>query len=219
MQAAELELFWTDDESWILLNTQRSGSWLAVDQELPVRVKQTIGTAKSILTVFFNPNSFAVVDLYQKMNHSLRHTSWIMFSIHSFGFMRVRQARTRIASCGCILTILPATSHMRLLMRWRTCAAEESYTPLTPPISRSVTATGLVASKNGLPEVTGVEAEGLRNQVLPILAEVSEDETSRAFEHWIERCEWVAEHGGDFYHISQDLTDLVSPYRVSGVRC
>jgi hypothetical protein len=34
--------FWTGDKSWILWNTQRSGSRLAVDQELPVRVKQTI---------------------------------------------------------------------------------------------------------------------------------------------------------------------------------
>jgi hypothetical protein len=42
---------------------QRSGSWLAVDQELPVKVKQTIGAPTSMLTAFFNPNSF-VVDLF-----------------------------------------------------------------------------------------------------------------------------------------------------------
>jgi hypothetical protein len=57
------KLFWTGNESWILWNMQRSGSCLAFDQELPVRVKQMIGVPTSMLTVFFNPNSFAVVDL------------------------------------------------------------------------------------------------------------------------------------------------------------
>jgi hypothetical protein len=37
------KLFWTSDELWILWNMQRSGSWLAVDQKLPVRVQQIIG--------------------------------------------------------------------------------------------------------------------------------------------------------------------------------
>jgi hypothetical protein len=56
-------LFWTSDESWILWSTQRSGSWRAVDQKLPVRMKQTVDAPKSMLTVFFNFNSFAVVHL------------------------------------------------------------------------------------------------------------------------------------------------------------
>jgi hypothetical protein len=57
------KLFWACDEPWILWNTQRSGSWLAIDQELPVRVKQTIGAPKPRQTVVFNPKSLAVVDL------------------------------------------------------------------------------------------------------------------------------------------------------------
>jgi hypothetical protein len=56
-------LFWTDDESWILWNSQRSISWLTVEQELPVSVRQTIETPRSILTVFFNLNNFSIVDL------------------------------------------------------------------------------------------------------------------------------------------------------------
>jgi hypothetical protein len=64
-----------------------------------------------------------------------------------------------------------------------------------------------------------VDADGLKNEVMPILAEVSEDEKSPAFGHWIERCEWVAEHGGDDYHPSKNWADLVLCDRVSGVRC
>jgi hypothetical protein len=42
-------------------------------------------------------------------------------------------------------------------------------------------------------------AEDLRNKVMSILAGISYDEKSRAFNHWIERCEWVAEHEGGYY--------------------
>jgi hypothetical protein len=41
------------------------------------------------------------------------------------------------------------------------------------------------------------DVEDLRNALMSILAEISDDENSRAFNHCIERCEWVAEeHGG-----------------------
>jgi hypothetical protein len=36
---------------------------MTIDQELPQRVRQTIGATKSMLTVFFNPKELAIVDL------------------------------------------------------------------------------------------------------------------------------------------------------------
>jgi hypothetical protein len=45
---------------------QRSGSWLEVDQELPVRVKQTIRAQKSMLTIFLHSRSLAAVGLLQQ---------------------------------------------------------------------------------------------------------------------------------------------------------
>jgi hypothetical protein len=73
--------------------------------------------------------------------------------------------------------------------------------------------------KEQLAGVTMVDADGLRNNVMSIVAEVAEDEKSRAFEHWIERGEWVTEHGGGYSHTEKDLADLVSRHRVSVVRC
>jgi hypothetical protein len=54
-------------------------------------------------------------------------------------------------------------------------------------------------SKERLTGVFVGDAEDLRNEVMSILAEISDDQKSRAFNHWIERCEWVAEHEGDYY--------------------
>jgi hypothetical protein len=68
--------------------------------------------------------------------------------------------------------------------------------------------------KERLLGVTVVDADGLRNEAMSILAVVSEDEKSRAFEHWTEKCEWTDEHGGDYYHTEKDLADLASRDRV-----
>jgi hypothetical protein len=43
------------------------------------------------------------------------------------------------------------------------------------------------------------DAEDLRHEVMSILAKISDDEKCRAFNHWIERREWVAEYEGDYY--------------------
>jgi hypothetical protein len=40
-----------------------TGSWMTVDDELPQRVRQTIGATISMLTIFFNPKEFTIVDL------------------------------------------------------------------------------------------------------------------------------------------------------------
>jgi hypothetical protein len=77
----------------------------------------------------------------------------------------------------------------------------------------------LGCTKERLAGVTVVDGECRRNEVMSILAEVSEDEKNRAFEHWIEICESVVKYGGDDSHTSKELADLVSHYRDSGVRC
>jgi hypothetical protein len=54
----------TGHESWILCHKEPLESWSAIDEELPVRVRQTIGGRKPLLTVFCNPNTFAVIDFF-----------------------------------------------------------------------------------------------------------------------------------------------------------
>jgi hypothetical protein len=63
------------------------------------------------------------------------------------------------------------------------------------------------------------DAEHLRNEVMSILAEISDDEKGREFNHWIERCEWIPEPKGDYYKAENILADMISPPRVQGDRC
>jgi hypothetical protein len=50
-------LFMTGHESWILWYKEPLESWSAIDEELPVRVRETIGARKPMLKVFRNPNT------------------------------------------------------------------------------------------------------------------------------------------------------------------
>jgi hypothetical protein len=44
--------FWTTDESWIMWDNFSTGSWPPFDQEIPQRIRQTIGAKKLMLTDF-----------------------------------------------------------------------------------------------------------------------------------------------------------------------
>jgi hypothetical protein len=55
--------FWAGDVSWIMYVSPLAESWTKTNEELPPRVRQTIGVTKSILTVFFNLKEFATVGL------------------------------------------------------------------------------------------------------------------------------------------------------------
>jgi hypothetical protein len=175
--------FWTDDESWILWNTQRSGSWLAVHQELPVRVKQTIRASKSMLTVFFNPNSFAVVDLLPE-NESFTSAYFIDHILHPLVQLHVSAGGDN-------------SSH-KLRLHFDNSAFHSSHAVVDkmarlhcrrvphPAYSHNLAICDFYlfgCIKERLAGVTVVDADDLRNEVMSILAEVSEDEKSRAFEH------------------------------------
>jgi hypothetical protein len=54
--------------------------------------------------------------------------------------------------------------------------------------------------KERLAGITVNGANDLEHEVTSILAGISRDEKVRAFDHWIKRCEWVAEHGGEYFH-------------------
>jgi kynureninase len=53
----------TEDESWILWHNIHLGSWFDIDKELLERVSQIIAAKKSMLTIFFQPYSFGVINI------------------------------------------------------------------------------------------------------------------------------------------------------------
>ena len=62
-------LFFTGDESWIYLSTDHTIQWLHEGDEPSTREKKMIGSKKIMLTVFWNPEGFLVVDLLPEGIH------------------------------------------------------------------------------------------------------------------------------------------------------
>ena len=192
-------LFWTGDESWILWNTQRSGSWLAVDEELPVRVKQTIAAPKSMITIFFNPHSFPIVEvLPEKASFNAAYfidcvvTPLAQLHASTAGDNARRKLRLHFDNSPCHTSRAVSDAMTRLRCRR---VPHPAYSP-----DLAICDFYLFGRiKERLAGVSVGGAEDLRNEVMSILAEISYDEKSRAFNHWIERCEWVAEHEGGYY--------------------
>jgi hypothetical protein len=69
--------------------------------------------------------------------------------------------------------------------------------------------------KERLAGVMAIDSDDLRNGITSIFAEMSEKTKIRAFYHWIERCESVAEHNGPCFHVLNNLADFIF---VMGIR-
>jgi hypothetical protein len=98
-----------DDESWIMRVNPPSGLCMAIDQELPRQVPQTIGATKSMLMVFFNPKEFAIVDLLPQ-NRSFTAVYFVSNVILPLANRYAHQLGiSALACCICISTIPSAT--------------------------------------------------------------------------------------------------------------
>jgi hypothetical protein len=64
-------------------------------------------------------------------------------------------------------------------------------------------------AKERLPELTLIDPNDLRNRVRRILTEIYDGRTILPFDHWIERWELVAEHHGAYFHMKNNLADLI----------
>jgi histone-lysine N-methyltransferase SETMAR len=193
-------LFWTGDESWVLWDTQRSGSWLEIDQELPVRVKQTIGARKSMLTVFFNPRRFAVVDLLPQgatfdADYFVAQVIRPLHALHSTasGDIARRKLCLHFDNSPC------HTAHVVVDEMARLRCRRVPHPPYSPDLAISdFYLFGRI--KGQLAGKTIMDENYLKSEIMEILGGISEDEVRRAFDHWIERCEWVENNRGDYYH-------------------
>ena len=58
----DYKLFYTGDESWFYLTTDYDHQWLPHEEKPPDRIEQRIDSKKFMITIFWNPNGFLVVE-------------------------------------------------------------------------------------------------------------------------------------------------------------
>jgi hypothetical protein len=96
---------------------------------------------------------------------------------------------TPVASCACILTIRYVTTARVVSDEMAHLRCRRSpYPPYSPDLAIcDFYLFGRI--KERLAGVMAIDGDDLRNEVISILAEISEEEKIHAFDHWIERCE------------------------------
>jgi hypothetical protein len=191
----------TGDESWIRWHNDNFGSWLAIDDELPVRVRQTIGARKSMLTMFFSPKTFAVIDFLPEGTpfNGAYFVAQVVNPLHQLHSTATgNDARRKL----CVHFDNSPCHTARVVSDEMACLGcrRIPHPPHAPDLAIcDFYLFGRI--KEQLAGVMAVDGDALRNEVISILAEISEEEKIRAFDHWIERCEWVAEDDGDYSHV------------------
>ena len=58
----DYKLFYTGDESWFYLDTDYDHQWLPREEKPPDRIKQKIDSKKYMVTIFWNPTGFLIVE-------------------------------------------------------------------------------------------------------------------------------------------------------------
>jgi hypothetical protein len=169
------------------------------DEEIPQRVRQTIGARKSMLTLFFNPNHLAIVDLLpQPTNFTAAY--FVARVVISLANQHHQQARD--------------VARRKLLLRFDSPRCHTAATVTAEMVRlRCVRIPHLAYSpdlaicdfwlfgrlKRELQGITIDTEEDLIEQILTILQSIPQSALRRAFAHWQERCQWVVDNDREYY--------------------
>jgi hypothetical protein len=191
--------FWTGDESWLNWVNPPTRFWMPLDEEIPQRVRQTIGARKSMFTVFFNPNHFAIVDLLpQNTNFTAAYfVARVVIPLanqHHQEARNVARRKLRLhfdnARCHTAATVTAEMVHLRCVR-----IPHPAYSP-----DRAICDFWLFGChKRELQGITIDTEEDPIEQILTILQSIPQSDIRRAFAHWKERCQWVMDNDGEYY--------------------
>jgi hypothetical protein len=147
-----------------------------VDEKLPVKVKQTIAAPKSMITIFFNPHSFPIVEIFPE-TPSFNAAYFIDCVVTPLAQFHARAARDNSrrklrlhfdnSPCHASQVVSDAMTHLR-------CRRVRH-----PAYSPDLTIRGFYLFGRMKERLAGVfvgDAEDLKNEVISILAEISDDE-------------------------------------------
>jgi hypothetical protein len=160
---------------------------MPLDEEIPQRVKQTIEARKSMLTVFFNPNHFAIVDLLPQHTNftTVYFVARVVTPLANQHHQQARDdARRKLrlhfdnSRSRTAVTVTAEIVRLRCVR-----VLHPAYSP--GPAICDFWLFG--HRKRELHGITIDTEEDLIEQILTILQSIPQSEIRRAFAHWQER--------------------------------
>ena len=189
----------TGDQTWVSVLNEHSHIWMSPDAEAPICVRTTMATRKIMVTVLFTRRRLLVVDILPQ--DRTFNAPYMVETILPALEAEVCKTSPMMRLRGWALHLDNATPHRaRLTKRW---LSDNNLTILDhPPYSPDVAPSdfglfGILKERLKGLEVSGTE--DLEEKVKKLLGEFPESLFTNLHTEWLERLEWVATHGGEYY--------------------
>jgi hypothetical protein len=172
---------------------------MPMDEELPQRVRQTIWATKSMLTVFFNPKEFAIMNLLPQGTSftAVYYVENVIIPLANPYAQQVGDISRRKRHLHFDNSKGHTARYVQEEMASHRCVCVP-HSPYSPDVA--ITDFYLFGRlQQQLSRTTLDSEENVLETVTEILSELRKSQGKSAFRHWKERCQWVAEHTGEFY--------------------
>jgi len=190
-------LFLTGDESWFYLETNYELVWLPSNESPPEKEKRMITDKKMMLTVFWNPEGFLVVDV---LPHGQKFNS--EYFINNILQPIYRSLSSRAKELGKTITLYFANARVHSSRKVQEYmhshnmkkAAQTPYSPDIAPADFFLF--GYVKDK--LKGFFFKTVDELFEEITSIINKIPKELIKKVFQDWIERCQHVIDMKGNY---------------------
>ena len=197
-KADNYNLFYTGDESWFYLNSYYERQWLPSDKKPPERIKQKIDSKKDMLTIFWNPNCFLLVEALD--DNRVFNADYFIGEILEQIVIKTNEDREKIKK-QLVLHYDNAGPHTAKKVREYLTQNDIQRAP-QPPYSPDLAPSDFYLFGHIKTQLQGFNfssVDELLSQVHTILARISETTLQKAFTNWEHRLEQVISTKGNYY--------------------
>ena len=190
----------TGDQSWFTLTYSANGMWLEPDEYPYKYAKDTIGSKKVMLTVIWNPFGFYIIDFLPEGRsfdssyfieniliplESKKSQIWIQSHNRKL-YLHLDNSRIHNSKSS-----LKKTADLGFIR-----APQPPYSPDIDPSDFFLF--GYVKGK--LRGCVFTSLDERKEKIYEILISIDHETLKKVFDEWIDRCDWISLHDGEYYH-------------------
>lgn len=190
----------TGDQSWLTLYYSNNGAWLDSDDDPPEMIKNTIDTQKFMMTIIWGVHGFFIVDfLPQGESYD---SPYFIANILQPLFEKKQEIWSSSNKKSIWLHLDNSHVHNSKLCHQKYIEFGFRRAP-HPPYSPDVAPSdfylfGFIKEKLKGRKFTSLDE--LKEAVLEILGTITQAKRKEVFQEWINRCEWIIQQSGAYYH-------------------
>jgi hypothetical protein len=202
--------FYTGDESWFYLSTNHESIWLEDGEEVPQRARKTIGSQKVMVTIFWSPRGFSVVEALPK--NEKFNSKYMTDTIIPALVTANKQAPESYSEHQSYIHFDNATPHKSVVTQ--SVLVQNKFKVVKhPPFSPDLAPSDFYlfgTVKGKLIGETFNSADELIIAIGDILDSISQDELNRVFDEWIRRLRDCIARNGEYVMLNINRSPYIT---------